>query len=482
MRWRLPAALLAVVSILAGPPAVADPAMISAADARADFVALYAGLRQAHYDLYAHRSKADYDRLYEAMLAGFDRSMTRPELETRYQVFTAYGRVAHARIETGDDGWEAYREGGGKAFPLQVRLKGDRAWVAGRLGPDQGAAPGDELLSVDGIPMAAVIVRAARTLSADTDDMRNAMLETGLPRRLWLEQGSRERFQVVLRKPDGRRASVTLRATSRAEAMTAPTPATFALDPDLREARMLSGDVAYLRPGPFYNNVPGARDMWDNTAFVAFIDKAFEAFLAAGAGDLLIDLRDNPGGDNSFSDPMVAWFATERFRFFSRFEIKVSPQTTASNEARIAVSGRDGASGLMAALYEGARPGEIVLFDLPHAEPRPGKRFEGRVWLLVNRRSYSNTVTVAALTQDYGFGKVLGEATSDLATTYGAMETFTLPRTGIVVGYPKALIVRPSGDRTSRGVTPDIAIATPLLPSEEDEVLAAALATIRRQP
>lgn len=33
-------------------------------------------------------------------------------------------------------------------------------------------------------------------------------------------------------------------------------------------------------------------------------------------------LRDNPGGDNSFSDRMVAWFASRPFRFSDEFSIR----------------------------------------------------------------------------------------------------------------------------------------------------------------
>jgi C-terminal processing protease CtpA/Prc len=98
----------------------------------------------------------------------------------------------------------------------------------------------------------------------------------------------------------------------------------------------------------------------------------------------------------------------------------------------------------------------------------------------VNRNSFSNAVAVAATLQDYGFATILGEETSDLASTLGAMETFTLPATGLVVGFPKAEIIRPSGDRTPRGVVADIAIATPFWEGTEDPVLQRAIAIVER--
>ena len=58
-------------------------------------------------------------------------------------------------------------------------------------------------------------------------------------------------------------------------------------------------------------------------------------FEAEGVDGVVIDLRQNPGGDNSFSDPMVAWFATEPFRFASSFHVRSSVEAHASNQARI---------------------------------------------------------------------------------------------------------------------------------------------------
>lgn len=203
------------------------------------------------------------------------------------------------------------------------------------------------------------------------------------------------------------------------------------------------------------------------------MDASFDDFLKHDAKALLIDLRDNPGGDNSFSDPMIAWFADKPFHFSEAFDIKVSAAAIESNRKRLQDTDgdQDSTSAKLAAAYADKPLGSRVSFPIPLVSPRPGLRFTAPVYLLVNRHSYSNTVLVAAIAQDYGFGKVLGEETADLASTYGALEKFTLPKTGIEVSFPKARILRPSGDPQARGVIPDIAISTPLTASHDDVVL-----------
>lgn len=77
-------------------------------------------------------------------------------------------------------------------------------------------------------------------------------------------------------------------------------------------------------------------------------------------------------------------------------------------------------------------------------------------------------MTTAAIIQDYGFGTVYGEPTRDMATTYGAMEHFTLPHSGFLVGYPKAHIIRPNGNEDANPVVPDVSLPAPAIRGLQD--------------
>jgi hypothetical protein len=476
---------LTALAILTSPQAAA--AAPTPAQAQADLDHLYSGLQAAHYDLFARRPRAEYDALHHELRQKLARPHTAVELRGVFQRFVAFGNVAHARIDPPLAEWEAHRAAGGTAFPLFLRVVGSRVFVEDDYSGVAGVAPGDEVLSIDGVPALAWIDRIRPLVSADNDYLAYTQMETQLPMLLWWHGSQMEQYDVEVAAPDGGRRLHVVPARSRSAFADAHSARPQRVEPDFNARIARTGDdgIGYLRPGPFYDNRPESTDPWDPTDFRHFIDDAFAGFIDTDAAAILIDLRNNPGGDNSFSDPMIAWFATAPFCFTNAFEIRVSQAAIESNAKRLASAGgnADSTSARLAAAYLGQPPGTRVSHAIPLTEPREGRRFTGAVYLLVNRHSYSNAVLVAAIAQDYKFATVLGEETADLASTYGAAEKFTLPETGVEVSFPKARILRPSGDTAPRGVIPDVAIPEPVGSGDEDVVLTAALrAVVERRP
>lgn len=467
------------------------PAVFTPEQLQGDLDFLYENLQEAHFNLFAQTSKAEYDAHFKRLRDSLDRPLELPEVHRRFQRFMAEGRIGHSRIDSSSTAFADYRAQGGKAASFYFRVIDGRVFVTEFYSTKSSNAPelraGDEIVGMEGRPIALWLERLTASISAESKELAYGLLEFRFPELLWLEIGAVDSIELELAtSPDGvgagdepktRRLRVPTLSQEQIRAAAAAAPKRLELDWNGRSARMLDGGIAYLRPGPFYEpNSPGG---YDPTAFRQFIDGSFEDFLAAGAEALIIDLRDNPGGDNSFSDLMVAWLAERTFRFCSSFRIKVSPQTTASHARRMELNPDLAAKSPFTRLYAENGPGSIVEFDIPYAEPRDGERFEGEVFALINRHSYSNAVTVAALIQDYELGMILGEKTTDVASSYGAMEQFTLPETGLVVGYPKAYLVRPNGDGRLLGVTPDQTIETPLVEGPEDPVLLEAIALIK---
>lgn len=442
--------------------AVAEaPVIYSAQQVQADFDELYQTMSSAHANLFHTLSRAEYEAAYKATRDGFTAPMSHFDVERAFQQFVALGKVAHARINFPAERFSQFRSSGGKTLPIYFRWRDHRWFVSENYSNSSALTESTEVLALNGISMDAWFERLKKHISADTDELAATLLELQFQQYLWLELGEINEFTLTIQQANLVR-DVTVPALNKQQLLSAvEATASTSNSGELRDAKMLSNAIAYLKPGPFYN-AEDPQSVWDTAAFHQFIDQAFESFITAGADTLIIDLRQNPGGDNSFSDHLIAWFADKPFSFASTFTVRSSAAAAASNQARLATikNQKDNPSFWLREQYEATPFGQSFNYSIPETQPRKGKKFNGKVICLVNRHSYSNAVSVAAIVQDYGFGTVAGETTADFATTYGSMETFSLTHTGIQVGFPKALIVRPSGDTTLGPVIP----SWPLLP------------------
>ncbi|WP_310467096.1 S41 family peptidase [Sphingomonas sp.] len=479
-------ALIATSALLlaASSASAASPGQrYSAAQVRSDLRSLYATMQEAHFNLYARTPKGAYDAHVAGLVAAVEVDMPKPQAHLMMQRLLAFGRVAHARTDAAVADGLAYVRGGGRILPINVRI------VDGRMILDEWAEatgrlpPGSEILGVNRVPVADLYEKLRTIVSADTDRLLHAQVEQALPIYLHLLFGSLDKATVDARLPNGETATLeiaavdhaTMKALGAADPVKAPV-----LVQSKREHRILGNGVAYLRPGPF-GNLPGEPmgegKSYDPAGFDKFLTNAFENFAAARSTDLIIDLRGNPGGDNSFSDLMVARIANRPFRFASRFQVKASAATKAQFAKEVVEPGT-----LMAAMVAAemrAPNGSIYAVELPLVAPQTSNRFDGKLWVLIDRHSFSNAAVVAALIQDYRFGTLIGEATADLATTFGSVEHFNLPHSGITIAYPKSYLVRPSGDETVAGVQPDIALEPQPVDDAVDRILEAALTRIQ---
>ncbi len=463
---------------------------------RQDFQQLYRDLQRGSYNLFAHYPKDAFDQSFQRYLAQIDKPMTALQAQRHFMQFVALAQIAHTRIDFPAAQYREFLKTDGKTLPFTFSINEDEVRVASYLGAAKRVLPDDRVLSINGIAIKEFLAPLQRYLAADNPQLLDGLTGQQIAPLLWLHEGEQPTYTLGLQRHNSDEIYVLQQATltyneqakhfnadsidgaDSVESAAGNSESTASpLSDEARQFRLLASNIGYLQPGPFYN-VYATTDaaMWDTTEFHGFIDEAFHAFVKAKVTAVIIDLRNNPGGTNSFSDHMLAWFADQPFRFASDFRIRVSKLSRAANRARMPENGLADAITLqLEKFYSGHQQGEVFSFPLDNSQPHEKSRniagTDIKVILLINRYSYSNAVSVAAIAQDYNFATVIGEPTTDLATTYAAMETFSLQHTGIVVGYPKALIIRPNGDTRAAGVTPDIQLPALAGKADDDAVL-----------
>ena len=368
----------------------------------------------------------------------------------------------------------------GNFISFSGSIKNRRIFITENYSNDPTITRDDEVISINGIPAAAQLKKIYDHLSGENEYFKNTQIDLHtFPKIYWLIYGRRDNFLLGLKKANDRTSHVNVEAIPvfQFDEKSSKMAPLFNIN---REFKFIGQEVAYLRPGIFLNNQSSGNTSeqltFEKGEFIRFIDRAFEQIPNTQAKSLIIDLRGNPGGDNSFSDAMVAYFANKPFWFCSEFSVKTS-RITKDFWRNV----NDPALAELKNKILIKKDGEIFKVDFQKYQPRTDNlKFEGKVYVLIDRYSYLNTVATSAIVQDYGFGELVGEPTADTPTSDGAIHQFKLSHTQIAVSYPKAFLVRPNGDRSLRGITPDFEVADDRL-NENDETLDFVLKRISEQ-
>ena len=139
---------------------------------------------------------------------------------------------------------------------------------------------------------------------------------------------------------------------------------------------------AYLRPGNFGG---------DMKEFQGFIDSSFIEINKRKLPNLIIDLRNNLGGDEPFSNYLVSYIADQPFLWTSELTIKTSAILKAHVKKNYDISEPYWKKVL------DNKDGSIYPYEYEPQQPQPKeKRFNGNVYVLVNRQSHSQSTVTAS--------------------------------------------------------------------------------------
>ncbi len=455
-----------------------ESVVYSAEAVREDLVFLYETLQVSTYDLFLNTSKADYDSAFKIAMGSITGPMTYLEVNRLFKPFVVLAGFVHCTLDFPSEVYRQFNQNGGRRIPFKIGFFGEKVLLTANWSDNKQIEAGDEILAIDGIDIHQLLEKIYTYKQGESEYVKRTLLETGsLMDNWWYVFGDFSSGTVRIKKPGGEQIDTEVEGLTleqyeeRTQAMQSPT--------FMKSGRAFEfiGDVAYLRPGIFLNTESldiSSQDAFNNEAFLEFINSAFVEIAKRKPQYLILDLRGNYGGDNSFSDPMIAYFADKPFRITSKFSVRTS-QVTKSFWKDVDIPELADMKQKVMTLEDGTR----FEVELNTTQPRTDDlAFKGEVIALIDRFSFSNTTSVAAIVQDYNFGILVGEETADTPSSCGAVHTFKLPNTKMGVMFPKACMVRPSGDPSLRGVVPDHKVSDDPF-TQEDEILDTAFQLIK---
>jgi len=421
------ALLLAALFVTYSAAATADsPATFTAAQLRADLQEIRHALFEMSADLSHSVDTSDLEtaiRRLDAKLAGSP-PLTRDEAWREFATLNpllADGHLLIGFVDRRGDA-RAHLANGGRLFPIGVHVSPDcRISVRETRKPALVALEGLRIRLVNGVPVRDMCKQMMDRVHGDTRVFRAALLERRFWFFYWKLYGAPEQYHLVLE------SGATLDLDGSTEL-----PDRVAAEEDFNRQFELTylPDAAVLKLGTF---------AWAKKEEVlAFTAAAFDSLHEWKTKTLIIDLRDNEGGnDDQWIEGVMPYLATQRWRTASTYRKRVAVADPAKGEKV-----GDLVDGVMQTWFE----------------PQPDKpsRFEGKVYVAIGPDTYSSAVVMATVFQDFGFGKLVGSGDSVRASQSGGTRRTTLTNTGLIVVTPRFVLRRPSGAQHPVLLTPDL--------------------------
>lgn len=213
--------------------------------------------------------------------------------------------------------------------------------------------------------------------------------------------------------------------------------------------------------------------VFDWEGFQDFCQLAFTEIRDKKIENLIIDIRNNLGGDSDVGDELFQYFMNRPYKQYDRVVGKNSPLLKERLKEHHKKGKELDASDLELLQKTNGTYDTIVYDEIPIRE-NP-LRFAGNMYLLTSAQTFSSAADFAQCFSHYKRGKIIGEETGGLVVSYGDIVSHQLPNTGLPITISSKLYYN-VGTKTDdwRGATPDIKV-----PSRE--ALDKALQIIRNQ-
>ncbi len=394
---------------------------------RADLRFIEQAIAATHPDPGFSTDPAKLQAAYRDIAAQLRAPLTRDQVWRLLATLNPVFADAHLAITMPDGAGQCRTlfDGGGALFPYEVVVDaGGAVTIRAELGGGASELAGMAVNAINGMPAQRVAAELLARCHGDTPAFRASLLAMRWSFLYWKMFGAPTVFELTT--ADGR----TLRVAAAAHlpaylAAQAQFDRQFAL-------RLLPDQAALLTLGTF---------AWpDKQQFLAFMAQSFTRIREHGVRTLLIDVRDNGGGNDDFwIDGLLRYIADKPYRWASGYKKKVIAGRTSPGEPLGAVIDGTIDKWVQPALSEALR-------------------FKGASYLLVGSNTYSSAILLANVMQDFGFGKLVGAAGVARVRQSGGTQNFVLPNTGLALGVPRLIFNRPSAALLPDLLQPDIVL------------------------
>lgn len=414
-----------------------------------DFKILKTTIQEIHPDLYRYTSKAVLDREFDSLLRTINTELMEVEFYQKIAPWVALIKNGHTAIRLPDSYYNEIT-----LLPLRLVELDKRIYVKTDFSAKASELVGLEIISVNDIGIEDIMKRVTPYVSMDgfnEDAKYKAAVEDDLAYYYSYAFGQPEYFELDLRNPrDQQEIKKKLKGISNTEfnfkySQDTPFPWTTKNIDTLNAVLLRIGSL---------NNI--ANKEGKQISFKSFLKQTFDEIMEQKVKNLIIDLRNNGGGELKNSILLYSYLTNNAFQFTKEIEIAtVSPPTyiqyTDYNKAL---------------KFDSIEPKNVIERDSnfvlsKHFSMETNKpsnnSFSDNLYVIINGQTGSSAGSFTAYVHNEKRGKIIGEENRDNYTGFsaGVPVTLTLPNSKIRIYIPLRKFTYATGDDNGKGVTPD---------------------------
>lgn len=288
--------------------------LLTTSQLQADFDRFRIALQEAHPAPFRYTAKSTYDSLMAVTQSSLNHPMSQQEFYVAMAPLLVALRDGHIKwIVAGQD--QHYPFHTDTLFPLKLYFLQNKAWVVGSYSQEPAPA-GAEVLAIDGQPMAAIIEKLlANSIFADgtTSNGKYEDLNHFFSGYYATYFEAPANFEIKYRTAD---AETTVRiAPVPLEAIRKYERAHQTADQEARLDFDESTHTALLTIKRFWTGK-------DEPSYKKFLAQAFQQIKARNCNSLILDLRDNEGGEEKYGIKLYRYLAQRPFRYYDHISVR----------------------------------------------------------------------------------------------------------------------------------------------------------------
>ncbi len=403
-----------------------DEDCFTLAQLQEDFDEIKKTMGYLHPKLYT--DEKEMEALFVSQYGQLKNGMTAIDFYRIVAPIISASRCGHTNIGLSEPDFTTFMDSA-KLLPFSLYWQNNKALVnANALLPQMPI--GSQVLSINGVKVEEVIAGLLQNMSSDGENQTQKIrgINDGFRYHYAMDRPTPSEISIEFIEPDqGVKNSLVIQTVSKSD-LEAAGDSVWGLMSQLswENSSSFEKDYALLRMGSFYPSGGQSVDSYND-----FIDDFFAKVKTDSVQTIVIDVRDNGGGDPNVAAHLLSYLEKKEVPYFDAESGSYYPH---------------------------------LVKPVPFAE----NRFTGKIYVLINGNCFSTTGHFLALLKYHDIGIMIGEESGASFACTDASSTASLTHTNLEFKSSRRIFkVAVEGLTPGRGIFPDYPVAATL-----DEILA----------